>query len=918
MKKLIPALLLLCGSAFGQYAPTPNIGLEIPSNGSTNWNIPLNYNFNRLDQLLSGNLPLPNLAVTGNVTVGGTVTANAFVGVGGSAFALTHGSVPGAIPWFSGTGGSSTTIDGVNVSGIPFYPGGTAPVAATFSRIVNLWASGSCTGFLKNDGTCTNAVVSIPGTAGQMLYTDGSALAASAVTTDAVGNITQPNGTSFNNYPTVDGIGGDIMDRAYAVYLAAPAGVDATGQTIPHMGGVKLKHNLSSAPYTVTSTHTFGGYFNIISDGGPVWIQDNGTSTSTCMLEFTSDPSVPATIFFGGFTSFIGDSNIHLMGSTAVNHCGVRGYNILKANVAFDIQNYTGSGDIGFIKEYRNGSPYPAAANVEGWHTYITGRNNTLCYKEQIGAGSTSNLTTGYGTTEVDCDTSANGQRAIYLSGPIQNTNSVWISRTDLIGTSTGLVVDGGYGFAPLSGLIHIENTDGVTGKVGYNFDSSTAWSGGPITVETEGVLTNTDASNFSALRNNIGPSGTFLNIFASLFANTSGVLESFNGSFVVADSGGSPTSVFNAAGLTTPSITVNGNTTTSSSPIRVNNSNTGGYGEVCFSNDGGAIGCLGQAGSALGQAALAGNTFLGGPNNIVLQIDNESTSGTTKDVKIVAGTTNTTLFDLQQIGTGSIASLLNLPGNEVIAGTLVVNSVGTSPSTAVICANGTGGIFTTLGCSSGLSGMTSGQVAIAGSSTSITSSKILAGVGAGIATEGTGSTSAGCVTTYSDTVGTLQCSGTALAALAILNSPGFSGTPTTPTQTFGDNTTKIASDAFVQAAAVGALGGTLSTGNVSLGTGAGTSPTSLTIAGTDANFHIGFTTGAAPTANGTLFTVNFTATRNHTCYATIDQSANAQSIYTSIAQFVEPDSTSISSISFRAGSSLPSATSVVFNVSCP
>lgn len=430
----------------------------------------------------------------------------------------------------------------------------TAVIANTINHTV--YPSFICTTFSGcGSGTVTPAAqFSIPY---YSVSPTGNTIAGSLAKLTMGGDITQPSGASLNDYPTVDGVGGDIMDRAYAVYLAAPAGVDATGQIIPHMGGVRLKHNLQFSPYTVTSTHTIGGYFNLISDGAPVWIQDNGTSTSTCMLEFTSDPSVPATIFFGGFTSFIGDSNIHLMGTNAAGHCGVRGYNILKVNVAFDIQNYTQG--IGFIKEYRNGSPYPASANVEGWHTYITGRNNAVCYKEQVGAGSTSNLTTGYGRTEVDCDTSANGQLAIYLSGPIQNTNSEWISRTDLIGTSSGLVVDGGYSFAPLSGLIHIENTDGVTGKVGYNFDSSTTWSGGPLTVETEGTLTNTDMSNFSGLRNNIGPSGTFLNIYANLFANTSGLLESFNGSFVVTNSGGSPTSVLNAAGLTTPSATISG-----------------------------------------------------------------------------------------------------------------------------------------------------------------------------------------------------------------------------------------------------------------------------------------------------------------------------------------------------------------------
>lgn len=114
-------------------------------------------------------------------------------------------------------------------------------------------------------------------------------------------------------------------------------------------------------------------------------------------------------------------------------------------------------------------------------------------------------------------------------------------------------------------------------------------------------------------------------------------------------------------------------------------------------------------------------------------------------------------------------------------------------------------------------------------------------------------------------------------------------------------------------------LGGSLTTSNVAFGTGAGTSPTSLTIAGTDANFQIGFTTGTTPSANATLFTLTFTATRNHSCYPTLDQSSNASSIYTTIAQFVHPDSTSVTAISFRTGgTALPASNGVLFNVSCP
>ena len=73
MKRLLLAsLLLLSVSAFGQY--TPNIGLYTPPVGSTGWGPAVNQNFMTLDSLLSGNTPLPGLAVTGTTTLG-TVNA---------------------------------------------------------------------------------------------------------------------------------------------------------------------------------------------------------------------------------------------------------------------------------------------------------------------------------------------------------------------------------------------------------------------------------------------------------------------------------------------------------------------------------------------------------------------------------------------------------------------------------------------------------------------------------------------------------------------------------------------------------------------------------------------------------------------------------------------------------------------------
>ncbi len=86
MKKSLSVTLLLIGTVcFGQTVPTPNVGLQVPSGGSTNWNLPLNYNFNLLDQLLGGTLKSPGLGLVQKPLFGtGAPTAACNTGIQGS------------------------------------------------------------------------------------------------------------------------------------------------------------------------------------------------------------------------------------------------------------------------------------------------------------------------------------------------------------------------------------------------------------------------------------------------------------------------------------------------------------------------------------------------------------------------------------------------------------------------------------------------------------------------------------------------------------------------------------------------------------------------------------------------------------------------------------------------------------------
>lgn len=62
-----------------QESQTPNIFLQIPAYGQTNYQVPLQYDLNLLDLLLSGNKPIPALTVTGTLTAPGFVPSNSSI-----------------------------------------------------------------------------------------------------------------------------------------------------------------------------------------------------------------------------------------------------------------------------------------------------------------------------------------------------------------------------------------------------------------------------------------------------------------------------------------------------------------------------------------------------------------------------------------------------------------------------------------------------------------------------------------------------------------------------------------------------------------------------------------------------------------------------------------------------------------------
>src|SRR5690349_13500870 len=83
MKRFLLPLLL---SSLALAQTTPNLGLNLPSAGTQNWDVPLNANFNTLDSYLSGTFTLPafkTLGLTANAfTLNGVGTVNGPAGTG--------------------------------------------------------------------------------------------------------------------------------------------------------------------------------------------------------------------------------------------------------------------------------------------------------------------------------------------------------------------------------------------------------------------------------------------------------------------------------------------------------------------------------------------------------------------------------------------------------------------------------------------------------------------------------------------------------------------------------------------------------------------------------------------------------------------------------------------------------------------
>lgn len=297
------ALLSLPVVAHAQTTVTPGVGLEVPARGSNNWDIPMRYDFDRLDQLLSGGVALPALKVTGDVQVGGTITAGSFAGINGAYFlqstqlgAQSSGNVTG-IATLDATGHLTqgqipTNVPTLNQQGR--LPLSTLPQLLTADCSDGTHAMGytvaggvQCQTLSGGGGTITTTPYRV-----QMGSQDGKSVADAPilVSTDGttVTTTSDVRAKSINRLVSAEQSGQNVANLAMSNPDTAIAADNPTGDRIGYFLNLQqLRAVARPAPETVVVDYRNGSFMTFSTD--PVMtLAPSGTPTATghtCLVD---------------------------------------------------------------------------------------------------------------------------------------------------------------------------------------------------------------------------------------------------------------------------------------------------------------------------------------------------------------------------------------------------------------------------------------------------------------------------------------------------------------------------------------------------------------------------------------------------------------------------------------------------------
>lgn len=259
MLKRFALLFVLLPTLMWAQSTTPNIGLQIPATGSNNWYIPLNFDFSRLDLYLSGNAPIPALSVTGNVTIGGTLTAGQITGAGGSIFATAANALQYSPVYYSRSPNGTAFAGVAPFTGFAYFLGNAPPRAGTTTDVAAL---------LNGAGTCGTGGAYSPSTNGCIAVGSGT------VNTGATGNVAQYTAagtaigpaTGTNTFLYLNGSSALVTPTTSNLNALLTSGVVIGGGTI----------NGTSIGATTAST----GAFTVVTATGNLSVQGLVSSTA--------------------------------------------------------------------------------------------------------------------------------------------------------------------------------------------------------------------------------------------------------------------------------------------------------------------------------------------------------------------------------------------------------------------------------------------------------------------------------------------------------------------------------------------------------------------------------------------------------------------------------------------------------------
>lgn len=366
---------------------TTNKQIEKPANGDYNntWSTPVNNDWDIIDQSLGGQTALNVVSASGTVAltvsqyrspiiiITGLLTANVTyqipAGVGGfwyvynnttGAYTITFANAAGGTTLTLAQGYTTTVIsDGTNIG-----RGDTAPGVGGTGTVTSVNVSGGSTGLTFSGGPITSSGtitaggtlgaafggtgLTTPGTAGNILVSNGTNWVSQAPTTGAVSSVTG-SGSGISVSPTTGAV---VISNTGVTSATAGTGIGLSGST----GGITISNSgvtsltsggglsLSSSTGGITITNSgvtqllAGSGISLTANTGSITVSASGGGSGVSSISFGSTGLTPSTATTGAVT---------VAGTLAIANGGTGSTTASGARTALDVPSTSGSGASG-------------------------------------------------------------------------------------------------------------------------------------------------------------------------------------------------------------------------------------------------------------------------------------------------------------------------------------------------------------------------------------------------------------------------------------------------------------------------------------------------------------------------------------------------------------------------------------------